>query len=147
VGDTYTLEDVMEDARMALRAGDAVQAMTMLQARQIDGWNNGKFLTLLGVAECLTHQPEDALPLLERALDLAPSEYAHYNLGQCYQMLGRVEDAKAAYTHAIGIDHTYGKAIEALTAFRDAERAHEAAVASAQSQEPHHPLGPLGPRD
>lgn len=131
--DAYGLRDVIDDAKTALRAGDAVQALTMLQAHQVEGWNDGPFLTLLGVAACLAQQPEEALAPLERALDLSPSECSHYNLGQCYQMLGRLEDAKGAYTHALGIDHTYGKAIEALTVLRDAQKAHDDAVAAAQA--------------
>jgi tetratricopeptide (TPR) repeat protein len=51
------------------------------------------------------NQPEEAAPLLERAVRLAPDDAeAHYWLGVCYWALGRWDDERAEYEKALALE-------------------------------------------
>jgi curli biogenesis system outer membrane secretion channel CsgG len=48
--------------------------------------------------------PDKALPIFEDEVQSDPSEKTFYNLGVCYEMLGRLEDAETQYDRAVSLD-------------------------------------------
>lgn len=146
--ETSPLSAVMDEARGAIRSREFHRAYEILSQRQTQGWDEGQFLEMLGIACCLAGKPVEGLPVLERALDLAPSGIAHFNLGEAHQLLGNYEQARECYKHAIGLDPTYGQAIHALERLRDFEReklAHEAAKQDDGHNDLHGGPPPLAP--
>jgi len=107
---------VMANAKAALVSGNAREACRSLREHQDEGWSDGHFLALLGAACCMAGHPADGVAALERALEIAPSPHAHFNLGQAVQAAGDVDRAKECYEHAISLDPTYGNALHALEA-------------------------------
>jgi tetratricopeptide (TPR) repeat protein len=62
-------------------------------------------LHLLGVLLQQANHPAAAVRYLERAVELAASiSVYHYSLGDTYRMVGRVEDAIAAYRRSLALD-------------------------------------------
>ncbi|MCC6484164.1 MAG: tetratricopeptide repeat protein [Armatimonadetes bacterium] len=133
--DNSPLRAVIDSARAAIRSKDYQQAYQLLQEHQADGWDEGLFLEMFGIACCMAGKSREGLPALERALDLAPSPVAHFNLGQAHQLAGDYDQAKECFKHAIGLDPTYGQAIHALERLRDFEREKEALEAAAAEQQ------------
>ena len=60
-----------------------------------------------GKNEVETEEYNKAIPLLRKALDIAPCKEAYYLLGRAYMKLGEFEKAKKACEDALAIDPTY----------------------------------------
>ena len=60
-----------------------------------------------GKNEVGTEEYNKAIPLLKKALDIAPCKEAYYLLGRAYMKLGEFEKAKKACEDALAIDPTY----------------------------------------
>lgn len=121
--DTGSLDAVVAQAKAAIKSGHASQACALLQEHKEQGWEDGLFLSVLGAACCLAGKPADGVAAFERLLDVAPSEEAHFNLGQAYQMAGDIDSARTCYAHALSLDPSYGHAIHALEALRNYDKA------------------------
>ena len=122
------LPAVLTDARQRGKLGQASAACKALEEYTEFGWGDSRFVSLLGVACCFAGNPADGVPALERALELAPGPPAHFNLGQAYQMLGDLDQARECYKRAISLDPTYTQALNAL-------RVLKGQAAEAQGQE------------
>ncbi len=112
------LAAVMARAKIELKSGHAGKAYDMLTQYKSEGWGDGAFLALLGIACCMVGRAAEGVAALERALDVAPCASAHFNLGRAYQMSGNLEGAKECYGHAVSLDPTYQQALRALAALR-----------------------------
>jgi tetratricopeptide (TPR) repeat protein len=87
------------DAQLAARREDDLRfvrgAMTMYAAALEACPQNHLAANELGVLECRTGQPAEAVRLFERTIDFAPSATAYHNLAVAQQRLGRHAEAQA----------------------------------------------------
>jgi tetratricopeptide (TPR) repeat protein len=112
-----TLDEALKEieAELALNPSDAVaiyQAARILQVRQRPAEADARFeqalhlrpdfveaLCALGALRNEQHRSKEAIPLLEKAVQLAPpSEAAHYALMIAYRNTGRMDDARREKT-------------------------------------------------
>lgn len=101
------LEQNLERGVALHRAGELAQAQALydeilkVQPCHFDG------LHLSGVIAAQRREPERALVLIERALDVHPNDaVAHYNRGTTLQALGQWDSALAAFDRALELDDT-----------------------------------------
>jgi tetratricopeptide (TPR) repeat protein len=87
------------DAQLAERRDDDVRfvrgAMTMYAAALAACPHNHLAANELGVLECRTGRPAEAVRLFERTIDVAPSATAYHNLAVAQQKLGMHANAQA----------------------------------------------------
>lgn len=110
---------VIDEAKMLLRTSQGKQAYELLTPYQFQGLQDSVFLTLLGVSACFAGKCNEGLNPLEAAAELSPTPSAHYNVGQCHQGMGDVDQAKTCYKYAISMDPTYGPALRAMSDLRE----------------------------
>lgn len=115
------LAAVMGEAKQLLKSGKPKRACALLREHRDAGWDNPRFLALNGAACCMAGQPEEGVKVFERALEIAPSATAHFNLGEAYQMAHHREKARSCFEHAITLDPGYTQAIHALEALAPKE--------------------------
>ena len=74
---------------------------------------------LLGLLAAQVNRPDDALPLLERAIALNPAvpEY-HANYGNALTIAARIDDAEAAFAKAISLRLDFPEALMNLATVR-----------------------------
>lgn len=99
----------------------------------------------LGTLLVKTGRPQEALPLLERAVALKPQSPAHReNLADVYRLLGRRKDAAAQYKQALTLDPgkvpLLRKAVEILLETRQPDEV-EAILTEALARAPRFALG------
>ncbi len=97
------------------QAGRLAQAEALYE--QILAEQPGHFdaLHLLGVVASNRGDPERALPLLERAIQIdAGNAVAHFNRGTALQSLGRWQEALACYERAVLIEPRFADALSNL---------------------------------
>ncbi len=120
----------------ALAADDIPAAVTLAGEAMESGVETPLVLNLAAFARELAGRPQEALPLLLRALDLAPSDPLVLNgLGRAYSKLGRPAEALPAFDAAISLSPGYsaahtgrGLALEVLQRDADAERSYLTAI-------------------
>jgi tetratricopeptide (TPR) repeat protein len=87
------------DAQLAERKDDDVRfvrgAMTMYAAALAACPHNHLAANELGVLECRTGRPAEAVRLFQRTIDFAPSATAYHNLAAAQQKLGLHAEAQA----------------------------------------------------
>ena len=129
----------LRDAIQRHRAGDLAAAEAAYAAHLAVAPHDPDALHFLGVLRHQQQGTEEAIALIQRALDAAPGYGdAWSNLGNIYKESGRLDEAERAYRRAIAIDRDHvgswnnlgvvlraqGKAADAVTALRNAlERA------------------------
>lgn len=101
-------EGVVRQGLAAHQRGDLASAETAYQ--QVLHWNADHPIALhyLGVIHYQRKQAREALPLLERAASIAPTEPEfHNNLGLAFAAVDRNDDAVVSYRRALGLkpDH------------------------------------------
>ncbi|MEI6914765.1 MAG: tetratricopeptide repeat protein, partial [Armatimonadota bacterium] len=115
---THTLEGAMAQARAALETNQFVRVCELLESYRSQAWDNSQFLILYGVALCNSGHAQEALEVLERSVEVTPTATTHYNLGQCHQMLGDLNNAKLCYVQAVAHSPGHIKANNALQEIR-----------------------------
>lgn len=120
--DQVSLEQAISEARWELKNKHPVRALKILLPLKDQGWEDGDFLSILGIAYCMAGHFDEGLEVLYRELDIAPSASVHYNLGQAHQMAGDLEKAKDCYHHCQSLDPTDQHAVQALQKIYDAEK-------------------------
>lgn len=75
---------------------------------------NPDALHMLGIVEQTAGALDHAIPLIKRAIAIAPDELKWYNLGGCYQMMGNIPGSVLAYRQAINRNPGYLAAAQNL---------------------------------
>lgn len=139
-------------ARKARTRGDTAAAVAGLEAAIRADGPHPQVLGELAVVHLEADRPADALAVLDRAVELAPSDYrARYNRGLALSRLGREEEALAAYEAAIerrrnhfNSHYNRGNVLLRLERYADAARALETAVGLAGGTRKARALSALG---
>lgn len=114
------------------RAEDAADRLAILVAGP--GPGNADWLSTLGAAQIGAGRPEQALPVLRRALALAPAHRsAHLHLAFALQAMGDLADAEAALRTALAGDPDYLPALIGLANLL-AERGDDAGATASFAQ-------------
>lgn len=97
------IDEAIAEFQIALRAGQAPL----------------KVYEELGHCFMLKDQPNVAVKILQRAVELEPSDElellgVYYHIGRCYEALGEMELARDAYERVIGLDLNFGDVAERL---------------------------------
>jgi Flp pilus assembly protein TadD len=89
----------------ALRRGDGAAAFGYFAGWASQNQNNARAMFGLGTSLILRQQPDEALPVLARALDLgAPRGAVAAQKGLALDLLGQQRDAQIAYAEALAAD-------------------------------------------
>jgi len=100
-----TARQSFERAMQLLHAGDAAAAAEICRCSLETEPDDVDLLTLLGVALLDGRQPREALPVLQRAVALAPRfARARENLGQALTMTGRFDEAVEQLQQAVKLE-------------------------------------------
>ncbi|MCP4631695.1 MAG: tetratricopeptide repeat protein [candidate division Zixibacteria bacterium] len=67
-------------------------------------FEKGSDLTKRAVKLAQSGLPEKAVPIFEKEAETNPSEKTFYNLGLCYEILGRYDDAEVEYDRAVTLE-------------------------------------------
>lgn len=134
---TTTVENALLEGINHHQAGRLDEAIRIYRAILDSGVENADALHLLGVALFRRGDAAQALPLIDRALALAPRmAQAHYNRGHVLKALGRAADAAASYGEAAALNPGFvqgqvdlGETLMALGRPADAAAAFAAAAA------------------
>lgn len=115
-----------DDGLAALRAGNARDAVRLLQIAVQEQPNDGVAWGALGVAWAILGEHAQGAAALEEAIRLMPRQPSlHYNLGRCREGMGRCAEALDAYREALRLapDHApSANAARRLAASLAAER-------------------------
>jgi tetratricopeptide (TPR) repeat protein len=126
----------------ALRRGDIEQAMNLSQDAVASGLEEANILVLAGQARLRLGKPQTALPVLTRAVELAPQSVEALNgLGICLTTLGRPREAAPLFEKSLTITPDVPFLIVHLaTAFEDAGelKKSQAALESALRLQPNY---------
>ena len=96
-----TAEDTLSSARAALRKQDWNGAEPIVLGVLKKTPDNPEALSLLGRVRVGQHRPADAVPVLQRALELVPGSLeALVELATAFQDLGRLNEARALIERA-----------------------------------------------
>jgi tetratricopeptide (TPR) repeat protein len=100
-----TLENLLQQADISARRGDWQETFTTLfQAAELKP-NHVGALTGLGTSLIHLDRLSEAIPYLQRVVDLAPeSSEAHNNLGVVFALTGELSSAERAYKAAVDLD-------------------------------------------
>ncbi len=119
---TTAVEQLLDEARSALRANDLVGAISACeQARKIEA-DDPRLLLIHGVALRRSGEEASAEKLLRSVLEHAPAlPLAHHELGVALVALGRLSDARGALERAVRLQPDLKAAWRALYDVRAAE--------------------------
>jgi tetratricopeptide (TPR) repeat protein len=92
---TYSL---YEQGRKYLRSGMAAQATVALEKAKRREPDKASIREALGIAYFRIRRYDEAATEFRTALELSPvNDYAHYALGRCLEMLGKLAEANGHY--------------------------------------------------
>jgi Flp pilus assembly protein TadD len=100
-----TIEIGLGEARTSVKDGLYPEAVEILSQIVDDETEDRSLLTLYGEILVASGQAEQAVPILERAIVLAPDkERLHFQLATAYNSLGMVDEALAAFSREIELN-------------------------------------------
>jgi Flp pilus assembly protein TadD len=103
----------------ALKAGDASQAVTELEAASRLHVEDYRIFNGLGAAYAANGLYEKAIGAFKTAEQMAPNiARIHYNIAQAYEAVGIPTEAEYEYEKAVSLEPSYTKAQEALAAIK-----------------------------
>jgi tetratricopeptide (TPR) repeat protein len=110
---------VLEEAREFLTQKQPAEAVRILREHLAQGSGTAEEQMLLGVAAAQTRDNVAAITAFEQAIALDPNNpVAHYNLGQIYRQVGRLQEALAACERALQLRPDYPAATSAAAELR-----------------------------
>ncbi len=106
-----SIEDAVDLAIQYHQAGQLAEAESIYrQVLQVDP-RHADALHYLGVISHQREDPETAVDLISRAIQVVPDNASyHSNLGEAFRALGRFDDASKAYERALAIDPGFAMA-------------------------------------
>ena len=124
------------NTRNFTKAESIAQSLAPIYPKSLRVWH------VLGLALMAQGRHDEALPALQRALRLGPTTAElHFEIGQCYERVRRIEDAANSYRDALKLKRDFPEAANGLLVALSALGGYEEAIQVCDrilSRQPHH---------
>lgn len=102
------MDALLNQARLSLQSGHFGDAESVCRTALAQAPEHPHALHLMGLVLALRHEPQQALPLLQKAAQLQPdAPEIHFDLAHAFSDTGKLEDAAAGYRRTLKLAPTW----------------------------------------